>query len=325
MVYYFKMAFKEYLNQLNIKEQCRRYGLSVWRCPQFVFLAMGIFIIFSTIFTYAISSKYIEDPLLISLIVIFLAWILLILAYIVTQSFERLAEASRMKLEFLTIMTHQIRAPFANLRWVTDLLLSKKSSASMNKEQEEEYLRILRENSQRLGELIDKIITVSKIEQGKFPFKKDFFIFKDLIDKAILEFKPFAEASNVKINFEYPEGLPKIFGDASQVKEVIENLVDNAIKYTKNKGEIKISLSQKKKDVYFGIKDSGVGIPKEDQKYIFQKFFRSQSALKYQTQGSGLGLFIAKSIIEAHKGKIGFISKEGEGTTFWFTLPIFKK
>jgi len=168
------MAFKEYLNQLNIKEQCRRYGLSVWRCPQFVFLAMGIFIIFSTIFTYAISSKYIEDPLLISLIVIFLAWILLILAYIVTQSFERLAEASRMKLEFLTIMTHQIRAPFANLRWVTDLLLSKKSSASMNKEQEEEYLRILRENSQRLGELIDKIITVSKIEQGKFPFKKDF-------------------------------------------------------------------------------------------------------------------------------------------------------
>jgi len=320
------MDFKKYLNQLNIRKECKKYGLSIWRCPQFVFMIMGVIIIFSTLFTYAISSKYIEDPLLISLVVIFLTWLLLILSYLVTQSFERLAEASRMKIEFLTIMSHQIRAPFANMRWVTDLLLSKKSGITNNKQQEEEYLLILRENSQRLEELINKIITVSKIEQGKFPLRKEFFTLKDLIDKVILEFKSYAEASNVKIIFECPQGLPKIFGDVSQIREVIENFVDNAIKYTKDKGEIKIllSITNKDRDIYFEIKDSGVGIPKEDQKYIFQKFFRSKSAMKHQTQGSGLGLFIVKSIIESHNGKTGFKSEEGEGTTFWFTLPILK-
>jgi len=319
------MNLKDYLNQLNIRSQCRKYDLPIWRCPQFVFVAMGVLIIFSTLFTYAISSRYIEDPLLISLIVIFLAWFLLILSYIVTQSFERLAEASRMKLEFLTIMTHQIRAPFANLRWVTDLLLSKRSTALRKEGQEEEYLKILRENSQRLEELINKIITVSKIEQGKFPSTKDFFVLKDLTDKVVLEFKSFAEASNIKIEFEVAEELPSIFGDASQVREVVENFVDNAIKYTKDKGLVKILISKKGKKAYLEVKDSGVGIPKDDQKYIFQKFFRAQSAMKQQTQGSGLGLFIAKSIIESHKGKIGFISQEGEGATFWFTLPLAKK
>lgn len=321
------MNFKEIIEQLNIRKQCRKYNLPIWRCPQFVFLIMGVIIIFSTIFTYAISSKFIEDPLLISLIVIFLTWLLLILSYLVTQSFERLAEASRMKIEFLTIMSHQIRAPFANMRWVTDLLLSKKSNISKNKEQEEEYLLILRENSQRLEELINKIITVSKIEQGKFPLKKELFNFKDLVDKVIFEFKSYAEASNVKMVFENPQPLPEFLGDISQIREVVENFVDNAIKYTKDKGEVRILLSkaQNNKDIYFEIKDSGVGIPEEDQKYIFQKFFRSKSAMKHQTQGSGLGLFIVKSIIESHNGKVGFSSKEGEGTTFWFTLPIPKK
>lgn len=318
------MNLKDYLDQLNIKKQCRKYDLPLWRCPQFVFVVMGILIIFSTLFTWAISSRYLEDPLLISLIVIFLAWMLLILSYVVTQSFERLAEASRMKLEFLTIMTHQIRAPFANLRWVTDLLLSKKSTVK-EKGQEEEYLRILKENSQRLEELINKIITVSKIEQGRYPSKKELFILKDLIDKVILEFKSFAEASNIKVELEIVEGLPEIFGDVSQIREVLENFVDNAIKYTKDKGLVKISISKKGNNVYLEVKDSGVGIPKDDQKYIFQKFFRSQNAVKHQTQGSGLGLFIAKSIIDSHKGKIGFISKEGEGTTFWFVLPFAKK
>lgn len=314
------MTLKNISSQFNILAQCRKYGLPVWQCPQFVFVGMGIIIIVSTLFTYGVSSRYIEDPLLISLIVIFLAWVLLILSYIVTHSFERLAEASRMKLEFLTIMTHQIRAPFANLRWVIDLLMSKKVGSFGEKQ--EEYFKILRENSNRLEELIDKIITVSKIEQGKLPLRKKLFSSKELVDKVILEFKPFAEASNVEVRFETQEKLPKILGDASQIREVIENFVDNAIKYTKEKGEVRISLLKKDKDVYLEVKDSGVGIPDEDQKYIFRKFFRSESAMKHQTQGSGLGLFIAKSIIESHKGKIGFDSQKGKGSAFWFTLPI---
>ena len=314
------MKLKDISDQLNIYAQCKKYGLPFWQCPQLVFVIMGIVIIITTLFAYGISLRYINDPLLIALIIILLTWILLILAYVVIRSLERMADAARMKLEFLTIMTHQIRAPFANLRWVTDLLLADRIG-SMN-ERQQEYLNILRENSERLEELIDKIITVSKIEQGKLPLKKKLFSLKDLIDKVILEFKAYAEASNVGVKFEKEENLPKILGDASQIREVVENFVDNAIKYTKKKGEVKISLFNKDGKVRLEVEDQGVGIPKEDQKYIFRKFFRSESAMRQQTRGSGLGLFIAKSIIEAHRGKIGFISEGGKGSTFWFNLPI---
>jgi signal transduction histidine kinase len=316
------MALKERLSQAGVINQCRKYGLPLWQCPQIVFAVMGGFIAFSAIIAYSISSKYVEDPLLIAFFVILLTWVLLILSYIVTRSFERLAEASRMKIEFLTIMTHQIRAPFSNMRWVTDLLMSEKKGPLG--ERENEYFKILRENSKRLEELINKIITVSRIEQGELPSKKELTSLKKLVDKVIFEFKPFAEASNVTVEFKSQGNLPKVSVDDSQIREVIENFIDNAIKYTGEKGKVEVLLSNKGKNVCLEVKDSGVGVPKEDQKYVFRKFFRSEVAMKKQTQGSGLGLFIAKSIIESHRGKIGFTSQEGKGSTFWFTLPAAK-
>ncbi|MCD6402659.1 HAMP domain-containing histidine kinase, partial [bacterium] len=135
-------------------------------------------------------------------------------------------------------------------------------------------------------------------------------------------FQPFAKASNVKLYFKYQNKLPKISADPFQIKQVIENLLDNAIRYTKDKGKVEMLLKKKNKKLHFEIKDNGVGIPKEDQKYIFQKFFRSSNVMRHRTQGSGLGLYIAKAIIEKSGGKIGFQSKENKGSTFYFTLPI---
>ncbi|MCD6550573.1 HAMP domain-containing histidine kinase [bacterium] len=314
------MSLKTILSQLNFRQRCKRYGLSLWQCPDFVFIIMGIVVIFSALFTYTISFRYIEDPLLIALIVILISWVLLILGYIVTHAVEKLAEATRLKLEFLTIMSHQLRAPFANLRWVIDLLVSGRIGSVP--EDQKEYLDILKENSARLEELINKIITVSKIESGRLPLEKKPISLKEIVQKVIHGSKVFAEASNVEIEFHSEDNLPNVVGDESRIREVVENFIDNAIKYTKNKGKVKVSLLKKGNWLYFEVKDSGIGIPKEDQKYIFQKFFRSQTALRRQARGSGLGLFIAKSIILAHKGKIGFSSEEGKGSTFWFTLPI---
>jgi len=308
------------LQRLNIRQQCKKYPLPIWQCPQFIFVLMGIVIIISALFTYSISFKYIDDPLLIALIVLLISWILLIMAYVVTHGVEKLADAARLKMEFLTIMTHQLRAPFANLKWIIDLLVSGKIGTISN--DQKEYLDILAENSKRLEELINKIITASKIEAGQFPLDKKPFSLKELVQRVVTSARAYAEASNVKITLNIQENLPKAFGDQARIREVIENFLDNAIKYSKGKGEVEISVFKKDKSLYLEVKDSGVGIPKEDQKYIFQKFFRAKSAFKHQTQGSGLGLFIAKSIILAHKGKIGFKSQEGKGSTFWFTIPI---
>ena len=169
--------------------------------------------------------------------------------------------------------------------------------------------------------------SVSRIEIGNLPFKKEYFSINEITEKIINRSKPVANASNINIEFYPIKSLPKAWSDSSQIKSAIGNLLDNAIRYTpaipkKARGEIEINIKQKNKHILFEIKDNGVGIPKKDQKYIFQKFFRSENALRYQTHGSGLGLYIAKSIIEKSKGKIWFKSKENIGTTFWFTLPI---
>ncbi|GAH52539.1 unnamed protein product, partial [marine sediment metagenome] len=185
-----------------------------------------------------------------------------------------------------------------------------------------EYFKILKENNARMRELVSDLLTVSRIETAKLPLKKKEISLEDLIGKIIKELKPFAKASNVKVEFKAQKNLPKVLADPSQIRLVIENLLDNAIRYIKEKGKVEIKLEKIDKYCRFEIKDTGVGIPKEDQKYIFQRFFRSENVMRYQTQGSGLGLYIARSIVKRSGGKIGFKSEEGKGSTFFFTLPI---
>ena len=274
----------------------------------------------SILLVYAIGTKYIEDPYMVSLVIIVITLVLLVLAYVITRSFDRLAEANRMKSEFVSIVSHQLRSPLSNLKWTLDLLLSER--VDLDDKKELEYLKILEENTQRMGNLISDLLTVSRIEQGRFTPRKESISLDELINKVIEEAKVFSKAVNAEIIFKPGENLPKIFGDPSQIKMVITNLLDNAVRYTRNRGKIDIGLSQKGKNLYFEIKDNGVGIPQEDSKYIFQKFFRSQNVLKEQTNGSGLGLYIAKSIIDKAGGKIGFKSQQGSGSTFWFILPL---
>jgi len=244
---------------------------------------------------------------------------LLVLTFSITRSMEGLAEANRLKSEFVSIVSHQLRSPLSNLKWVTELLVSGKLGKSDQKLGE--YFQILKDNTNRMGELISDLLTVSRIERGNLPLNKTEFSLKDLTKEIISEFQLNAAAANIEFKFEAVDSLPPAFADPSRIKIVVENFLDNAIRYTNDKGKIQIRIEPQGNHLLFSIKDSGVGIPKEDQKHICQKFFRSKNILKYQTHGSGLGLYIAKSIIERSGGKMGFQSKEDRGSTFWFTLP----
>jgi len=314
------MSFKDILNQLDIPAQCKKCGLSLWQCPHFLFLVMGVVIIGSTFFSFFIGSRYIDDPQMVLLLTLLITAVLFILAVIITRSFETLAEANRMKSEFVSVVSHQLRSPLSNLIWAIELLMSGRTDSVTGKQLE--YLEILKENSARMSELVSDLLIVSRIETAKIPFKKQEFFLEDLIKKLIQDFGPFARASNVEIKFGAEKDLPKVFSDPHQIRLAIENLLDNAIRYIKEKGQVEIKLKKQDENFYFEVKDAGVGIPQKDQKYIFQKFFRSENVMRYQTQGSSLGLYIAKAIIERAGGKIGFQSQEGVGSTFWFTLPM---
>jgi len=311
---------KRIFSKLNIVEQCKKYNLSLWQCPQFLFLVMGIIIVVSSLTAYAFGTRYIEDPLTVALIIQLLAGVLLVMAAIITRSFERLAEANRLKSEFISIVSHQLRSPLSNLKWTIELLTSGKLGRI--EEKQVEYFKIIRENSNRMHELVSDLLTVSRIESAKLPFKKQRFSMQEFAKNLIMEYKPLASASNVEVIFKEVNGLPEVSSDPSRIKLVMENFLDNAIRYVNEKGRVEIKLSQENNNIRFSVKDNGVGIPEKDKKYIFQKFFRSGNVLKYQTKGSGLGLYISKAMIKKAKGKIGFQSKENKGSTFWFTIPI---
>lgn len=119
--------------------------------------------------------------------------------------------------------------------------------------------------------------------------------------------------------------MPQVLVDKGRMGLVIENLLSNAVKYTLAKGRVEIDLYQRKNQVLFSVKDNGVGIPENQQKYVFEKFFRSNNVLKYQTEGTGLGLYIVKNVIEQLGGEVGFESEEGKGSTFTFSLPIARE
>lgn len=318
-----KITFKQLCDELNVVGQCRKSGTSLWQCPQFLFFIMGLVIIATLVVGYAMAARYIEEPAVVAMVLLFLAAFLLSISTIISHSFERLTEANRMKTEFVSIVTHQLRAPLTSLKWTVELLLG--GSLGNDGEKMSKYLKLLKGDSDRMGELVEDLLMVSKMEEKNFVLLKDEVALEQATQKLLEIYSPFAEGSGIKIRVNSQTPLAKAYADPRHVKIIVEALIDNAIRYTRENGEINIQISGDGKNLLFKIKDSGIGIPPQDQKYIFKKFFRASNAVKHQERGSGLGLYIVKTLTEKTGGKIGFESEENKGTTFWFTLPSANK
>ena len=235
---------------------------------------------------------------------------------------EKIVE--KLKTEFVTISAHQLRTPLSAIKWTVRMLLD--GDVGKLTDEQTEFLKKAYQSNERMVNLVNDLLNVTRIEEGRYLYNPEELDMIELIEKTIIPLKEIAERKNLKFEFLKPkEKEIKVRVDKEKISLAISNLVDNAINYTKEgKISIQFEYDSKDKQVKFSVKDTGIGISEEQQKRLFSKFFRGINAIKAETEGTGLGLFIAKNIIEAHGGRIWFESEEGKGTTFYFTLPLKK-
>jgi len=227
----------------------------------------------------------------------------------------------RMKTEFVSISAHQLRTPLSAVKWTLRMILD--GDVGKINEEQRDLLEKTYQSNERMIELINDLLNVSRIEEGRFLYKPEAMQLEDVVDQVLGDAEDAAKIKKIKIKVERPKSLlPLVMIDKEKMVIAVQNLVENALKYTPPGGRIAVSLEEKNKEALFKIIDNGVGIPKDQQSRIFSKFFRGSNVIKMETEGSGLGLYTAKNIIESHKGEIWFESKEGVGSTFYFTLPF---
>ncbi len=227
----------------------------------------------------------------------------------------------RMKTEFVSLSAHQLRTPLAAIKWTLRMLLDG-DLGPITKEQRE-FVEKTYSSNERMIALINDLLDITRIEEGRYLYRPILTEIEPIVQFVINSCKEKIERKKIIFDFKKSEErLPKVMIDVEKIRLAIQNLLDNALSYTLSGGRVIIAVRRIEKEIEFSVKDSGIGIPKDQQVRIFTKFFRGANVLRMETDGSGLGLFITKNIIEAHGGRVWFESKEGEGTTFYFTLPI---
>jgi signal transduction histidine kinase/DNA-binding response OmpR family regulator len=236
---------------------------------------------------------------------------------IVMQDITHLKELDRMKSEFVDTVSHDLRSPLTSIKGYTEML---QMIGELN-EQQAEFARRIVGGVQRITELIEDLLDIGRIESGVDWMMQP----ADMItiaQEVVSDLHGGAQTKKQTINLEHPGQLSTIMGNAVRLRQVLSNLVGNAIKYTPAEGTINLSLEQDGDQIIIRVQDNGFGIAEADLPYVFDKFYRVKNKKTEMISGTGLGLSIVKSIVEKHEGQIWVESELDKGTTFTFTLPI---
>lgn len=234
-----------------------------------------------------------------------------------------LREFDRMKSGFLSVAAHQLRTPLSGIKWVFKLLLDE--DLGQLSEDQRQMLKRGHETSEKMAELVDGLLNVSRIENGKFGYKFEKNDIQGLMAELVGNSELMCKEHNINLRFENrAREVGILVFDREKLLIAFQNIVDNAIKYTLPGGSVMISMAGQGNYLEIKVSDTGVGIPKGEVPKLFAKFFRAANVIHLQTEGSGLGLFIAKSIILRHGGQISVSSVEGRGTTFTITIPLLE-
>jgi signal transduction histidine kinase len=235
-----------------------------------------------------------------------------------------LKQANRAKIESVSIATHQLRTPLTVLKWSLKMMLAG-DFGKVNAEQKKMLQQNIEAN-ERLIAMVRDLLDISRIEQQRFEihFKPlSLAKAKQIIQRTVDGLSRQAQKKGLSLNFNTSSlSDNQIFIDQDKIIQALQNLLENAIAYTPSGGRIQVKVEERDNNLLVHISDSGIGIPKAAQKEIFTKFFRATNAKELRSQGTGLGLYLCRTLIEMQDGKIWFSSKQGKGTTFSFSLPL---
>lgn len=318
--YILEIIMPDFIAELNIGLECKRQFLKLWQCPPFLVLVWGTVTIIIIVATYLVAKNYSSEEIVIASVSL-VAIISFVVGGLNIAAFNRLAEANQMKSEFISITSHQLRSPLSIFKWTLDVIENEfKKGDGINSL--ESHIPTLRNTAENMIKLVNSILAVSRIDSRRLALKKEPISLAALTSETIAGFRAYAEAFKTEILLNAAADLPEIMADKEYLGMAIYNLMDNAIRYSGGGRTVTVAIEMKGDEIRWSVQDQGIGIPKTQQKYIFQKFFRAESDAKYKTAGSGIGLYIAKAIIESSGGKIGFSSTEGKGSIFRFSLPV---
>ncbi len=239
----------------------------------------------------------------------------------INENIEEIKSVERLRRELVANVSHDLRTPLAIMQGYVETMLMK--DATLSPEDRKKYLGTVLSSSEKLSKLITQLFEYSKLEAKQIQPQKEPFFMSELVQDALGKYKILAEQRGINLVFDRSPNLPMVFADVSLVERVIQNLMDNALKFTPDEGSITLKLVEEKNGVELRITDTGPGISEEEQTHIFERYFKANNGSSKST-GAGLGLSIVKKILEIHNATIQVSSKPNQGSTFFFQLPAYQ-
>ncbi|MFZ2881438.1 MAG: ATP-binding protein, partial [Candidatus Moraniibacteriota bacterium] len=239
---------------------------------------------------------------------------------IVFRDITREYQVDKAKTEFVSLASHQLRTPLSAINWYAEMLLA--GDAGKLKGEQKSFVDEIYNGNQRMVELVNSLLNVSRIELGTLSVDPKPVDFREVSNIVVKELVNEIKTKQLKVEENYAKDLPLINSDPNLTRIIFQNIITNAVKYTPEKGIIKITLEKEKENLLIKISDTGYGIPTDQQSRIFEKLFRADNVREKDTNGSGLGLYLVKSIVEQSDGAVWFESIENKGTTFFVRIPL---
>jgi len=255
------------------------------------------------------------------ILIIILAVVLLIGVYIVYRNVKKEVELAQIKADFVSNVSHELRTPLALISMFAETL---EMDRVKTEEKKKEYYQIISQETNRLGKIVNTILNFSKTEAGKRKYNFIEADINEITEQVYNNYNFHLHNKGFEFHFKKSDNLPSVKFDAEAISEAIINLIDNAVKYSSDRKEVNIKTGSLNGFVFLEVSDKGIGIKEEDQKKIFDKFYRVPTGSIHNVKGTGLGLSLVKHIVDAHNGKITVTSKSNEGSSFKILLPVSK-